>query len=134
MYMIFVFFKQKTTYEMRISDWSSDVCSSDLPSATDDHQTFNAREMARGGGARMIAQSAFTPVELAKQMQKLGLEPPALATAAARAKACGRPDAPPDPPDLVPRTGQAPAYVGPPQVVLRPLPPRSAFDGGASAP
>src|SRR3546814_55637 len=28
--MIFVFFKQKTAYEMRISDWSSDVCSSDL--------------------------------------------------------------------------------------------------------
>src|SRR3546814_5981735 len=26
-----VFFKQKTAYEMRISDWSSDVCSSDLP-------------------------------------------------------------------------------------------------------
>src|SRR3546814_10604263 len=28
--MVF-FFKQKTAYEMRISDWSSDVCSSDLP-------------------------------------------------------------------------------------------------------
>src|SRR3546814_7545009 len=27
---MFVFFKQKTSYEMRISDWSSDVCSSDL--------------------------------------------------------------------------------------------------------
>src|SRR3546814_15457027 len=27
----FFFFKQKTAYEMRISDWSSDVCSSDLP-------------------------------------------------------------------------------------------------------
>src|SRR3546814_8256802 len=29
--MSFFFFKQKTAYEMRISDWSSDVCSSDLP-------------------------------------------------------------------------------------------------------
>src|SRR3546814_13717279 len=29
---LFFFFKQKTAYEMRISDWSSDVCSSDLPS------------------------------------------------------------------------------------------------------
>src|SRR3546814_9029878 len=29
-YFIFFFFKQKTAYEMRISDWSSDVCSSDL--------------------------------------------------------------------------------------------------------
>src|SRR3546814_7098225 len=30
----FFFFKQKTAYEMRISDWSSDVCSSDLSSLT----------------------------------------------------------------------------------------------------
>src|SRR3546814_19522908 len=30
MYCYFFFFKQKTAYEMRISDWSSDVCSSDL--------------------------------------------------------------------------------------------------------
>src|SRR3546814_5861594 len=29
-YDVFFFFKQKTAYEMRISDWSSDVCSSDL--------------------------------------------------------------------------------------------------------
>src|SRR3546814_4185892 len=31
--MIVVFFKQKTAYDMRISDWSSDVCSSDLNEA-----------------------------------------------------------------------------------------------------
>src|SRR3546814_9844748 len=30
LFRVFVFFKQKTAYEMRISDWSSDVCSSDL--------------------------------------------------------------------------------------------------------
>src|SRR3546814_10091935 len=30
MLLLFFFFKQKTAYEMRISDWSSDVCSSDL--------------------------------------------------------------------------------------------------------
>src|SRR3546814_4231111 len=29
-HLLFFFFKQKTAYEMRISDWSSDVCSSDL--------------------------------------------------------------------------------------------------------
>src|SRR3546814_3036029 len=29
-FLMFFFFKQKTAYEMRISDWSSDVCSSDL--------------------------------------------------------------------------------------------------------
>src|SRR3546814_6909456 len=31
---LFFFFKQKTAYEMRISDWSSDVCSSDLNDET----------------------------------------------------------------------------------------------------
>src|SRR3546814_1593414 len=33
--LIFFFFKQKTAYEMRISDWSSDVCSSDLKGTID---------------------------------------------------------------------------------------------------
>src|SRR3546814_9983862 len=33
--MVFFFFKQKTAYEMRISDWSSDVCSSDLNHSLD---------------------------------------------------------------------------------------------------
>src|SRR3546814_1048307 len=32
-FLLFFFFKQKTAYEMRISDWSSDVCSSDLSTA-----------------------------------------------------------------------------------------------------
>src|SRR3546814_2359562 len=32
-FFFFFFFKQKTAYEMRISDWSSDVCSSDLLAA-----------------------------------------------------------------------------------------------------
>jgi UDP-N-acetylglucosamine--N-acetylmuramyl-(pentapeptide) pyrophosphoryl-undecaprenol N-acetylglucosamine transferase len=77
-----------------------------LPSATDDHQTSNAREMAKAGGARMIPQRGFTPVELAKQMQKLGLDPQALANAAARARAVGRPQAASDLADLVERTGR----------------------------
>src|SRR3546814_10778721 len=34
--MIVFFFKQKTAYEMRISDWSSDVCSSDLRAHAED--------------------------------------------------------------------------------------------------
>src|SRR3546814_6755106 len=34
---LFFFFKQKTAYEMRISDWSSDVCSSDLLAAAGAH-------------------------------------------------------------------------------------------------
>src|SRR3546814_6769621 len=32
-YSVFFFFKHKPAYDMRISDWSSDVCSSDLPEA-----------------------------------------------------------------------------------------------------
>src|SRR3546814_16401522 len=40
---VFFFFKQKTAYEMRISDWSSDVCSSDLDGAG------RHRRMARDG-------------------------------------------------------------------------------------
>src|SRR3546814_5955975 len=35
--LYFFFFKQKTAYELRISDWSSDVCSSDLGDAVDDN-------------------------------------------------------------------------------------------------
>src|SRR3546814_9215518 len=34
LFVCFFFFKQKTAYEMRISDWSSDVCSSDLAKET----------------------------------------------------------------------------------------------------
>src|SRR3546814_12821365 len=37
---MFFFFKQKTAYEMRISDWSSDVCSSDL---VEKRQTWSLR-------------------------------------------------------------------------------------------
>ncbi|SEN33542.1 UDP-N-acetylglucosamine-N-acetylmuramylpentapeptide N-acetylglucosamine transferase [Sphingomonas gellani] len=72
-----------------------------LPGATDDHQTANAREITRVGGARTIAQSEFTAVELAKQMQKLGLDPAALENAAGRAKSVGRPNAVGDLADLV---------------------------------
>ena len=72
-----------------------------LPSATDDHQTANARAITQAGGARTIAQDQFTPSELAKQMQKLGLDPEALQNAAGRARACGTPNAASDLADLV---------------------------------
>src|SRR3546814_3607557 len=39
---MFFFFKQKTAYEMRISDWSSDVCSSDLPGQREVRQGHRA--------------------------------------------------------------------------------------------
>src|SRR3546814_5337326 len=40
LFVFFFFFKQKTAYEMRISDWSSDVCSSDLPGKEEFHETL----------------------------------------------------------------------------------------------
>ena len=72
-----------------------------LPGATDDHQTANCREIVAAGGARSIQQAQFTAPELAKQIQKLGLDPAALANAAARARSCGRPFAVRDLADLV---------------------------------
>ena len=79
-----------------------------LPSATDDHQSWNVREMVAAGGARAIRQSGFTAVELAKQMQKLALEPGALANAARRAWSCGRPNATTDLADLLESMGGTP--------------------------
>src|SRR3546814_3920530 len=53
-YIIFVFFKQKTAYEMRISDWSSDVCSSDLGGRS------IAQPRGRGlGGSSLINAMGF---------------------------------------------------------------------------
>lgn len=72
-----------------------------LPTATDDHQTANAREISEAGGARTISQRAFTATELAKQIQKLGLDTQGLENAAARARDCGRPHAVRDLADLV---------------------------------
>lgn len=80
-----------------------------LPIATDDHQTANAREMAKEGGARMIPQPQFTPQELARRMQDLGLTSAQLAEAAAHARAVGRPDATRDLADLVERIARTPA-------------------------
>src|SRR3546814_15444884 len=51
-FIFFFFFKQKTAYEMRISDWSSDVCSSDLegtwrPQAVPDLRRYGYRMSGR---------------------------------------------------------------------------------------
>src|SRR3546814_7375801 len=67
----FFFFKQKTAYEMRISDWSSDVCSSDLAckAGTDDqnsclmsgHRYFSERQKVKSAqpvdGLRLANES-----------------------------------------------------------------------------
>ncbi len=64
-----------------------------LPSATDNHQMYNTREMVKAGGARMILQSEFSASELAKQIQKMALTPDGLTNAAACARKVGKPDA-----------------------------------------
>src|SRR3546814_5698065 len=50
--VIVFFFKQKTAYEMRISDWSSDVCSSDLPSRR--HQRHMRKGLVKSGLAAAL--------------------------------------------------------------------------------
>jgi UDP-N-acetylglucosamine--N-acetylmuramyl-(pentapeptide) pyrophosphoryl-undecaprenol N-acetylglucosamine transferase len=86
-----------------------------FPSATDDHQTANAREMTKAGGARTIQQDVFTPDVLARQIEAMAVDPIALNNAAARALSVGRPHAARDLADLVERVGNgvAPVVVGP---------------------
>src|SRR3546814_10265073 len=61
MCLFLFFFKQKTAYEMRISDWSSDVCSSDLVAAAP-----NTRARTRTTGKFGTLPSEYaTPLALA---------------------------------------------------------------------
>src|SRR3546814_6833337 len=62
--LFFFFFKQKTAYEMRISDWSSDVCSSDLQQAAQTKQTTQADGLAQEAddwASALAEQTAATP-------------------------------------------------------------------------
>jgi UDP-N-acetylglucosamine--N-acetylmuramyl-(pentapeptide) pyrophosphoryl-undecaprenol N-acetylglucosamine transferase len=101
------------------------------PTATDDHQTANAREMTQAGGARTIAQTDFTPRVLARQIEAMAADPQALANAAARSLSVGRPHASRDLADLVERIGNglSPVMVG---STLAPRT-RPAFAGGVPA-
>src|SRR3546814_7370594 len=79
MFMIF-FFKQKTAYEMRISDWSSDVCSSDLEHGFDVaalarlvagalHEIAYAR-VAREVQRDVVLRLAATNAQVARQPER----------------------------------------------------------------
>src|SRR3546814_5420021 len=63
---MFFFFKQKTAYGMRISDWSSDVCSSDLQRQRQHDRTQEDRQLHAGVplglGWRTAARCATPPV------------------------------------------------------------------------
>src|SRR3546814_13948505 len=69
----FVFFKQKTAYELRISDWSSDVCSSDLaldpPVAVED-KCRNIAALPIELDARDLALDPLRPVGLRHPAQE----------------------------------------------------------------
>src|SRR3546814_5603428 len=55
MFVVF-FFNQKTAYEMRISDWSSDVCSSDLgPAGQSDDKGVHEEQGLRREATRRVA-------------------------------------------------------------------------------
>lgn len=98
-----------------------------LPSAMDNHQAYNVAEMVHAGGARAIAQSQFTPTELAKQIQKIALKPDALENAARAAHKCGRPEAVNDLADLVESFGAVP--------IIKPINVKSGQSGfGAASP
>src|SRR3546814_15388298 len=85
--LIFFFFKQKTAYEMRISDWSSDVCSSDLIAlsfsvvvATIVAHGFSISHVARWlgvtGASRqgiLIVGSTHWSLSLADHLRQLGI-------------------------------------------------------------
>src|SRR3546814_3178678 len=53
-YVFIFFFKQKTAYDMRISDWSSEVCSSDLPEPVDVLDVDNTQ--VREGQVALLAK------------------------------------------------------------------------------
>ena len=63
------------------------------PFATDDHQSVNAAELDRQGGAWMIPQGDLKPERLAAQLESSWRAPEMLAAAAAKARAAGQPDA-----------------------------------------
>src|SRR3546814_7697586 len=74
--LFFFFFKQKTAYDMRISDWSSDVCSSDLNHFLDCYELF-----AGGAVTRALDFRGFDLLPIAKSddfhltFRKQGIQP-----------------------------------------------------------
>src|SRR3546814_11974700 len=71
----FFFFKQKTAYEMRISDWSSDVCSSDLSFGATDPVALHGLDRLRPVLQRVQAIEQFLRVigDLEEPLRNLAL-------------------------------------------------------------
>src|SRR3546814_7102631 len=64
---IFFFFKQKTAYEMRISDWSSDVCSSDLGRGKECTRRMALVVLGEQQMAVLRLVAGFMPAQLANE-------------------------------------------------------------------
>src|SRR3546814_7375312 len=73
-FLLFVFVKHKTAYEMRIMDWSSDVCSSDLVGhgRTGREQFADRRRPDRSGIDAAEGQSFPDPAELRRDSPACG--------------------------------------------------------------
>src|SRR3546814_1172626 len=71
---IFFFFKQKTAYEMRISDWSSDVCSSDLRGAgrlgIAALSSLKASASSAAGAKKLVRSVASTTPRMRRRMRR----------------------------------------------------------------
>src|SRR3546814_8555296 len=63
--LCFFFFKQKTAYELRISDWSSDVCSSDLATVTRSRPAISRRLSSFRQNSRFRQAGSFSPMHCA---------------------------------------------------------------------
>src|SRR3546814_20901289 len=61
LYLFFFFFKQKTAYEVRISDWSSDVCSSDLAEQALEQALQQRAEYAKSGLVILVGAGPGDP-------------------------------------------------------------------------
>src|SRR3546814_1805581 len=93
--VVLFFFKQKTAYEMRISDWSSDVCSSDLPVGS---ATWLATEMDEDGilfgladlgfGCPELGSFALAELEAVRLPFGLGIERDQIGRASCRERVC----------------------------------------------
>src|SRR3546814_1307446 len=71
--VFFFFFKQKTAYEMRISDWSSDVCSSDLLAIGVVGHVARREYAGDGGGGRArFGQQVAVGIERQLALEQFG--------------------------------------------------------------
>src|SRR3546814_6588428 len=75
---MFFFFKQKKAYELRISDWSSDVCSSDLANRDRAMKMLKARmyeaEMQRRNSAKQAVEDSKSDIEWGNQIRSYVLD------------------------------------------------------------